>query len=89
MSGHEANDKGGVGRVKKGESQMVLTVNGRAQLVVQDAGRYQDLLDRLAKAETTAAIRRGIADAEQGRLTPVDKAAERLRSKQGLEGPHS
>jgi predicted transcriptional regulator len=63
---------------------MVLTVNGRAQLVVQDAASYQDLLDRLAKAETTAAIRRGISDAEQGRLTPVGEAAERLRSKHGL-----
>lgn len=80
----QRNIKGCIGELKKKKTPMVLTVNGRAQLVVQDAASYQDLLDRLAKAETTAAIRRGIADAEQGRLTPVDEAAERLRSKHGL-----
>ena len=80
----QRNLKGCIGELRKKKTPMVLTVNGRAQLVVQDAASYQDLLDRLAKAETVAAIRRGITDAEQGRLTNLKDAGERLRSKHGL-----
>ncbi|HPT26107.1 MAG TPA: type II toxin-antitoxin system Phd/YefM family antitoxin, partial [Bryobacteraceae bacterium] len=80
----QRNIKGCIGELKKKKAPMVLTVNGRAQLVVQDAVSYQHLLDRLAKAESLAAIRRGVADAEQGRLTPLNDVAGRLRSKHGL-----
>ncbi len=44
----------------------MLTVNGRAELVVQDAASYQEILDRLERAETLAAIRQGIAQAQRG-----------------------
>ncbi|MBA3976061.1 MAG: prevent-host-death family protein [Candidatus Solibacter sp.] len=70
------------GGVERGET-IVMARHGRAHLVVQDAASYQDLLDRLAKAETVAAIRRGLADSEQGRLTTLRDAGERLRSKHG------
>ena len=46
---------------------LVLTVNGKAEVVVQDAGAYQRLVERAAKAdreESVAAIREGLADAE-------------------------
>jgi hypothetical protein len=36
----------------------VLTVNGRAELVVQAADSYRELLDRLERAEALAAIRK-------------------------------
>jgi len=35
----------------------VLTVNGQAELVVQNAESHQEMLDRLDRAETLAAIR--------------------------------
>ena len=34
-------------RMKKSRSPVVLTVNWRAQLVVQDAKAYQEMLDRV------------------------------------------
>jgi hypothetical protein len=34
-------------RLKEKKSPLVLTVNGRAELVVQDAASYQEMLDRL------------------------------------------
>ncbi len=37
----------------------MLTVNGKAEVVVQDAEAYQSLLDRLERAEAIAAIRQG------------------------------
>lgn len=44
----------------------VLTVNGKATLVVQDAAAYQALLEARERAETIAGIRRGLADVERG-----------------------
>ncbi len=48
-----------MGRLKESKTPLVLTVNGRAELAVQDAESYQLILDRLERAATTAAIRRG------------------------------
>ncbi len=50
---------------------MVLTVNSRAQIVVQDAASYQEVLDRSATEGTRAAIRRSNRDADDGRGPPV------------------
>lgn len=41
-----------IGQLKKSKQPIVLTVNGRAALVVQDAHGYQELLDRLDRIET-------------------------------------
>lgn len=80
----QRNIKDYVGRLKENKTPLVLTVNGRAELVVQDATSYQELLDRLEKAETIAAIRRGMRDVEAGRTTRLDRAAAQLRTKHGL-----
>ncbi|PAX60691.1 type II toxin-antitoxin system Phd/YefM family antitoxin [Brunnivagina elsteri] len=46
---------------------VVLTVNGKAELVVQDAESYQKLLDALERLETIAGIKQGLEDVEAGR----------------------
>ena len=48
--------------LKEKRSPLVLTVNGRAEVVVQDAASYQELLDRLHRAEATAARPRVFED---------------------------
>lgn len=66
---------------------LVLTVNGKAEVVVQDAAAYQRLLDQASKAEreaAVAAIREGLADAEAGRLKPARKALTTLAKKYGI-----
>ena len=80
----QRNIKDYVGRLKDKKSPMVLTVNGRAELVVQDAVSYQEMLDRLERAETVASIRRGIAQAERGEGIPLEEAEKRLRKKHGF-----
>ena len=80
----QRNIKSYVGHLKERKSPIVLTVNGRAELVVQDAESYQELLDRLGAAETVASIRRGIKDANEGRMIPLKTAAAKLRAKHGL-----
>jgi hypothetical protein len=53
----------------------VLTINGKAELVVQDAEAYQALLDRV---EAIEAIQRGLADVKAGRTKPARQAFARL-----------
>ena len=80
----QRNIKSYVGRLKKKRMPLVLTVNGRAELVVQDARSYQEFLDRLERAETIAAIRRGMEQIERGAGIPLDRAEARLRRKHGF-----
>jgi prevent-host-death family protein len=73
-------------RMKKRGEPLVLTVNGKAEIVVQDAASYQRLIEALERAETVAGIRRGIADAEAGRKRSIEKMAQEKRRKYGLSG---
>ena len=80
----QRNVKDYVGRLKKKKTPLVLTVNGRAELVVQDAASYQLMLDRLEHAETVAAIRHGMEQTGRGEGIPLKKAEKRLRKKHGF-----
>ena len=80
----QRNLKGYVGRLKEKKAPMVLTVNGRAEVVVQDAASYQELLDRLERAETVAAIRQGMEEFERGEGIPLKQAERRLRKRHGF-----
>jgi PHD/YefM family antitoxin component YafN of YafNO toxin-antitoxin module len=74
--------------LRQSRRPMVLTVNGRAEMVVQDAESYQRVLDALERAEANAGIRRGLAAAAEGRTRPAREAmaaikAERAKSVKG------
>ena len=68
-------------RLKKTGHPLVLTINGRAELVVQDATAYQQLLERV---ETVEALQRGFADVKVGRTKPARDVFRRLRRKHGI-----
>jgi len=80
----QRNIKDYVGELKKKKSPFVLTVNGRAELVVQDAASYQDILDRLERAETLAALKQGLQQARAGKGIPLASAEKQLRAKHGF-----
>lgn len=65
-------------RLRKTGHPLVLTINGKAEVVVQDAGAYQALLDRV---ETIEGIQRGLADVKAGRTKPARQVLDRLRRK--------
>ena len=75
-----------VNRMKKTRRPVVLTVNGKAELVVQDAESYQQILDRLDRLEAVEAIRLGVAAAEKGRVKPARQALGELQEKLGISG---
>ncbi|GBF81178.1 type II toxin-antitoxin system Phd/YefM family antitoxin [Aphanothece sacrum] len=59
--------------LKQTKHPLVLTVNGKAELVVQDAESYQALLEAAELVETLKGIKRGIEEMKQGK----GKKAER------------
>ncbi len=66
-------------RLKKTGQPEVLTVDGKPALVVQDAGAFEKLLDRLDELETLEALRQSIAQADRGELIPADEVFAELR----------
>jgi PHD/YefM family antitoxin component YafN of YafNO toxin-antitoxin module len=78
------NHKAHVARLKETRAPEVLTVNGKAEVVVQDAASYQSLLDRLHHMETLAAIQEGLASAERGELKSAAQVLDEMRVKYGL-----
>ena len=71
-------------KMKKSKGPVVLTVNGRAEIVVQDAKAYQEMLERVERAETVAALKQGIDEFKRGEGRPARKALEELRRKHGI-----
>ena len=71
-------------RLKQSRSPLVLTVNGRAELVVLDTESYQEMLDRIEYNESVNAIREGIESIERGEGRPAREVLEELRIKYGI-----
>ena len=67
-----------VRQLKKTGQPVVLTVNGKAELVVQDAESYQKLLDAQDKMEAIKSIRRGLQSMKQNKGKPADKFFQEL-----------
>lgn len=52
-----------LGHLRSTRRPVVLTLNGRAEVVVQDASAYQALLDYVDRLETAAGVRRELLPA--------------------------
>ena len=70
--------------LKKSKRPMVLTVNGKAAAVVQDAEAYQRLLDVAAQADAEEGIRQGLEDAKAGRVRPAEEFFDEFEAFHGL-----
>ena len=76
----QRNAKDHIERMNRTGKPQVLTINGKAALVVQDAASYQRLLDDLERLETFAAIQRGIDDMKRGRFVPLTQVVDELKN---------
>ena len=63
---------------------MVLTVNGKAEAIVQDAEAYQRLLDIAARADVYEALRQSEDDIANGRTRPAREFFEEFRRRHGI-----
>jgi prevent-host-death family protein len=71
-------------QLKKSKRPLVLTVNGKAAAVVQDAEAYQRLLDIAARADATEGIRQGLEDARRGKLRPAREYFAEFETTHGI-----
>ena len=71
-------------KLKETKAPIVLTVNGKAAAVVQDAESYQELLDRVELLESMAGIRKSLEEFEQGKGMPLKDAWNQLQEKYGI-----
>jgi len=71
-------------QLRKTKRPVVLTVNGKAAAVVQDAEAYQRLLNLAAGADVAEGIRQGLDDVAHGRTTLAKAAFDQIRRKHGI-----
>jgi len=70
--------------LKKSKRPLILTVNGKAEAVLQDAEAYQHLLDVAASADADEGIRQGLLDVKKGRIVDAREALATFRRKHGI-----
>lgn len=66
-------------QLKETGRPVVLTVNGKAELVVQDAASYQQLLEIVDRLETIEGIRIGLEEMKAGKGRPAAEVFAELR----------
>jgi len=71
-------------QIKKSKRPVVLTVNGKAAAVVQDAEAYQRLLDTAASADAVEGIRQGMEDVRKGGIRPAREFFKEFEARHGL-----
>jgi len=73
-------------QLKKTKRAVVLTVNGKAAAVVQDAEAYQRLLDIAARADAEEGIRQGLDRISPKPLSRRDKFQDLMEHPGSLAG---
>jgi PHD/YefM family antitoxin component YafN of YafNO toxin-antitoxin module len=81
LSNFKRNSVAVIGQLKRTGRPVVLTINGKAEVVVQDAKSYQHLLELIDQAEAVMGIRKGLASMERGEGVPAEQAFEKIRKK--------
>lgn len=71
-------------QMKETKAPVVLTVNGKAALVVQDAESYQVMLERLEQIDAIEGIRRGLEQMERGEGRPAKEVFAEFRQRPGI-----
>ena len=76
-----------VRQMKESGKPIVLTINGRAELVVQDAGSYQRLLELVERLEAVGGIRKGLEESRRGEGQPIEEAIRDIREQVKAPSP--
>jgi hypothetical protein len=70
-----------VKKLRKTGRPMVLTINGKAGLVIQDAKSYQELLRLVERFDVIDKVKQSMESFERGEGLPAREALEGLRRK--------
>lgn len=82
LSDFQRNTKDHIKRLKKTGKPEVLTVNGEAELVVQSAEAYQQLLESAEMADSVRVLKERLAAANRGaRGVPAKRALAEIKKR--------
>lgn len=81
LTDFQRNAKMHIERLKETGRPEILTVNGRAEVIVQDADAYQRMLDEINKLETIAAVSKALEQVREGKTKPAEQALNEMRKK--------
>lgn len=79
LSNFKRNTADFIRQLKDTGHPVVLTINGKAELVVQDAGSYQKLLELAERAAEMEALRASIEDMRAGKVVPANEVLAEMR----------
>ena len=66
-------------QLKETGHPIVLTINGKAELVVQDTASYQKLIELAERVERMEALQASINDMRAGKVVPVEDMLAEMR----------
>ena len=66
-------------QLKETGHPVILTVNGKAELVVQDTASYQKLIELAERAERMDALKASVEDMKARRVIPAEDVLAELR----------
>lgn len=84
LTDFQRNTKEFLGRLKASGKPLVLTVNGRAEIVVQDAASYQKLIGLIERLEAVEGVREGLKSMKQAKGTPARSFFTELRKEHDI-----
>jgi prevent-host-death family protein len=84
LSDFQRNARQFIERLQESHKPIVLTVNGKASVIMQDAESYQKLLDELVIVRSATTIKQAIAEAATGLDRDAVEALEELRLKHDI-----
>ncbi len=84
LTNFQKNAKSFTTRLEESKEPLVLTVNGKAKLVVQDAEAYQAMLDELEQSRFVEAVRQGLKESHQGLSRPAEDVYSEMKERHGL-----
>jgi prevent-host-death family protein len=85
LTDFQRNTKEHIQRLKETGRPEVLTVNGKAEIVVQDAASYQKLLELIDRVEAIEGIQKGLESMQRGEGQPAQEVFTRLRKKHNIQ----
>jgi PHD/YefM family antitoxin component YafN of YafNO toxin-antitoxin module len=82
LTDFQRNARTHLDRLKQSGQPEILTVNGQAEIVVQDATAYQAMMDKL---EAIEGIRKGLESMKLGKGRNIEAFFEELERKHAIE----
>jgi PHD/YefM family antitoxin component YafN of YafNO toxin-antitoxin module len=80
LSNFKRNTPEFIRQLKESGHPVVLTINGKAELVVQDSASYQKLIELADRAERMETLQASIDDMKAGKFIPAADVLAEMRS---------